>query len=151
MAQVRRLGQGDLEAFRAMNALFADVFEMPREYGDAKPGDAYVASWLENPANIAVVAEDSGQVVGAIGGYELQKFEQERSEIFIYDLAVAQSHRRQGIASAMIEAIRAIARERGARTVFVQADTAAEDAPAQALYRKFASEEITALHFDISP
>jgi aminoglycoside 3-N-acetyltransferase I len=39
----------------------------------------------------------SGVVVGGIAAYELKKFEQERSEIYIYDLAVASEHRREAL------------------------------------------------------
>jgi aminoglycoside 3-N-acetyltransferase I len=38
---------------------------------------------------IAVVAFKGGDAVGGLAAYELKKFEQERSEIYIYDLAVA--------------------------------------------------------------
>ncbi len=51
----------------------------------------------------------------------------------------------------MIEAARRVARDAGAWTVFIQAETAPEDAPARALYRRFARSEITTLHFDIAP
>lgn len=149
--RVRCLDAGDLAGFRAMNGLFAEVFEMPEHYAAAPPNDAYARRWLGQPHNIAVLAETDGIAVGALAGYELAKFEQARSEIYIYDLAVAESHRRQGVATALIDELRCIARERGAWTIFVQADTIPEDEPARALYRKLASEEITALHFDIAP
>jgi aminoglycoside 3-N-acetyltransferase I len=55
-----------------------------------------------------------GTVVGGLAAYELKKFEQERSEIYIYDLAVREEHRRQGIATALIGELKAIARRRGA-------------------------------------
>jgi aminoglycoside 3-N-acetyltransferase I len=84
--------------------------------------------------------------VGGLAAYELRKFEQERSEIYIYDLAVALSHRRQGIATALIEALRGIARARGATVIFVQADV--PDAAAIALYTKLGSRE-DVLHFDV--
>lgn len=151
MVRVRRLGTGDMAGFRAMNALFCGVFGEPKQYADYPPDDEYVLQWLARSSNIALLAEADGQAVGALAGYELAKFEQARSEIYIYDLAVAQSHRRQGVATAMIEELRRIARQRGAWTVFVQADIVPEDEPARALYRKLASEEITALHFDIAP
>ncbi len=78
--------------------------------------------------------------------YELQKFEQERSEIYIYDLAVAESHRRRGVATALIGALKRIAAERGAYVIFVQADLG--DEPAIALYTKLGVRE-DVLHFDI--
>lgn len=151
MVNVRRLAVGDLAGYRAMNALFADVFEEPENYSDTPPSDGYAADWLANSDHIAIIADADGKAVGALAGYVLRKFEQERAELYIYDLAVAESHRRRGVATSMIEETRRVARKVGAWTVFVQADTTPDDAPAQALYRKFSSEEITALHFDIEP
>jgi aminoglycoside 3-N-acetyltransferase I len=87
------------------------------------------------------------EVVGGIAAYQLRKFEQERSEIYVYDLAVAAAHRRQGIATALILDLRMIAAERDAYVIFVQADP--DDAPAIALYEKLGEREAV-LHFDIS-
>ncbi len=75
----------------------------------------------------------------------MRKFEQERSEI--YDLAVADQYRRQGIATGLIGELRTIAAARGAWVVFVQADL--EDEPAIALYSKLGTRE-DVLHFDIA-
>ena len=78
-------------------------------------------------------------VAGGLAAYELRKFEQERSEIYIYDLAVRQAYRRQGIATALIEHLKRIAAERGAYVIFVQADYG--DDPAVALYTRFGHRE----------
>lgn len=147
-AGVRRLGPGDLVQFRDLNALFADVFEEPGTYLAAQPDDAYVRELLASRTFVALVRMDGDLVVGGLAGYLLPKFEQARSELYIYDLAVAETHRRQGIATALIEALRPIAREAGAHTIFVQADYG--DEPAVALYTKLGTRE-DVLHFDISP
>ena len=81
-----------------------------------------------------------------MAAYELQKFEQERSEIYIYDLAVSAEHRRQGIAMALIRELNNIAVDREAYVIFVQADYG--DDPAIALYTKVGVRE-DVLHFDI--
>nr|WP_017324751.1 GNAT family N-acetyltransferase [Synechococcus sp. PCC 7336] len=59
-------------------------------------------------AVIALAALKHGEVVGGLAAYELQKFEQERSEIYIYDLAVSAAHRREGIATALIQELKSI-------------------------------------------
>ena len=151
MIKVRRLDPGDLAGFRAMNAVFSEVFGEPENYAAHPPDDSYALGWLANRDHIAVLAEVDGAPAGALAGYVLRKFEQARAEAYIYDLAVAEAHRRRGLATAMIAEVRRVAREVGAWTVFVQADIIPEDEPARALYRKLASEEITALHFDITP
>lgn len=151
MIGVRRLGEGDLPGFRVMNALFSEVFGEPENYAEHPPGDGYAQGWLSNPNNVAILAEMDGEAIGAIGGYILPKFEQKRCELYIYDLAVVESHRRIGVATAMIEETRRIAREAGAWTIFVQADAHPEDEPARALYRKLSSSAIVAHHYDIEP
>ena len=73
------------------------------------------------------------------------KFEQERTEIYIYDIAVAEAHRRQGIATALIGELKTLAAARNACAIFVQADRA--DAPAIAVYSKLGTRA-EVLHFD---
>jgi aminoglycoside 3-N-acetyltransferase I len=144
---VRQLGPTDLAAMRGLNGLFADAFEDPESYGSRPPSDAYLASLLENPANLVVIAQAGEVIVGGLVAYQLDKFEQQRSEIYIYDLAVAENFRRQGIATALIDHLRQIARSRGAWVIYVQADYV--DPPAIALYEKLGQRE-EVLHFDIT-
>ena len=106
---------------------------------------------LGDPGFVALVAVEGGpvvddKVVGGLCAYELRKFEQARSELYIYDLAVDESYRRRGIAGALIEALKPIARARGAWVIYVQADHG--DDPAIALYTKLGRRE-EVLHFDI--
>ena len=85
---------------------------------------------------------------GGLAAYVLRKFEQERSEIYIYDLAVDEQYRRQGIATELINKLREIAREIGAYVIYVQADHG--DDPAIKLYESLGTRE-DVLHFDIVP
>ncbi len=145
---IRRLGAGDVAAMRGLNALFADVFDDRASYADRPPSDAELADALGRPGTIPLVAEREGTIVGGLVAYEMRKLEQARSEIYIYDLAVLGSHRRQGIATALIEALKPIAKACGAWMIFVQADPG--DDPAIALYDKLGLRE-DVLHFDILP
>jgi aminoglycoside 3-N-acetyltransferase I len=98
---------------------------------------------------IALAAVRNEAVIGGLAAYELRKFEQERSEIYIYDLAVAAEHRRERIATALIEELKEIAAARGAHVIFVQADTGPDDEAAIALYTKVGVRE-EVLHFGIA-
>ena len=151
MVEVRRLDQGDLALLRDLNRLFAEVFGEPEVYAEHLPADSYCEGILARDEVILLVALDGERVIGGIGAYMLHKFEQARREIFIYDLAVAQNRRREGIATALLRKTQRLAHDLGAWAVFVQADVIPEDEPARALYRKHAVEEITALHFDLPP
>jgi aminoglycoside 3-N-acetyltransferase I len=131
----------------AMLTMFGQAFGEVETYGAARPSDDYLARLLGSDRFIALAAIDDAAVAGGLAAYVLDKFEQERSEIYIYDLAVAEPYRRAGIATALIESLRTIAARLGAYVIFVQADPA--DAPAVALYSKLGKRE-DVLHFDIA-
>lgn len=133
---------------RALMVMFGDAFNDVETYTGKTPDADYLRRLLGSDTFIALAAVRDGAVVGGLAAYELRKFEQARSEIYIYDLAVAAAHRRQGIATGLIAALGDIAAARGAHVMFVQADTGVEDAAAIALYSKLGTRE-SVLHFDI--
>jgi len=139
----------DLPLMDALLATFGAAFDEADTYTGRRPSDAYLRRLLDGDSFIALAALKGRDVVGGIAAYELRKFEQERSEIYIYDLAVSADHRREGIATALIDALRVIAAARGAYVMFVQADTDPDDEPAIALYTKLGNRE-DVLHFDIA-
>lgn len=127
--------------------MFGVAFDDADTYVGKKPSSEYLQKILNSDNFIALAALKNGVVVGGIAAYELAKFEQARSEIYIYDLAVALTHRREGIASALIQELQHVAVERGAYVIFVQAD--AGDDPAINLYASLGSRA-EVLHFDIN-
>lgn len=145
---VHALGASDLQRMRQSLALFGEVFDDRATYCGNPPDDRYLADLLGDGNFIALAAVDGGDIIGALAGYVLRKFEQRRSEFYIYDLAVAPSHRRRGVATALIRALQDIAATRGIYVIFVQADHG--DDPAIALYTKLGVRE-DVLHFDIVP
>lgn len=146
--ELRQLGPEDLPLMRALLRTFGEAFDDLETYTGRPPSEAYLRGLLGGDSFIALVALQGDAVVGGIAAYELKKFEQERSEVYIYDLAVAAAQRRQGIATALITRLQVIARARGAALLYVQADTSVEDEPAIALYSKLGRRE-EVLHFDI--
>jgi len=144
--RIRTLNAGDIGTMRDMLAMFGVAFEDIDTYTRRQPDDAYLQALLSNPAFIAIVAESADEVVGGLAAYVLPKFEQARSEVYIYDLAVDARCRRRGIATTMIREVQKVGRAQGAHVVFVQADHV--DAPAVALYTKLGVRE-DVLHFDI--
>ncbi len=146
--EIRQLTSSDIELMNALLANFGEVFNDQNTYTKKRPSADYLKCLLGGDSFIAFVALHGKNVVGGIAAYELKKFEQERSEFYIYDLAVSSEHRRKGIATRLIQKLRSIAIERGAYVIFVQANTEAEDEPAIALYSKLGLRE-DVLHFDI--
>src|SRR5687768_8285731 len=100
---VRRLGPGNRNLMDAMLTMFGEAFGEVETYGSARPSADYLRRLLGRDDFIALAAikegapVEDGAVVGGLAAYVFDKFEQERSEIYIYDLAVAEPHRRTGI------------------------------------------------------
>jgi aminoglycoside 3-N-acetyltransferase I len=136
----------DLPLFKDLLKIFGEAFEDVPTYQGKIPSDKYLTSLLGKDHFIALVALGENKVVGGLAAYVLEKFEQERKEIYIYDLAVAKEHRRKGIATELIHALQSIAREKGAYVIFVQADQG--DMPAIKLYESLGTRE-DVHHFDI--
>lgn len=145
---IRVLGQNDFSTLRGMLGLFAREFADRQTYLSNQPSDTYLGELLARDTFIAVAARSGDAIVGGVVGYILPKFEQARSELYIYDLAVDAAHRRKGVASGMIECLKAYARDHGIHVIYVQADYG--DDAAVALYTKLGSRE-DVMHFDILP
>jgi len=143
----RHLTRHDVALMHDLLTTFAEAFDDPATYNSARPSKAYLENLLGGDHFIAIVAAKDGAVVGGLTAYELPKFEQERKEIYIFDLAVAAARRREGIATALIQELKKIAVTRSAYVIFVQADHG--DAPAIALYDTLGTKE-QVLHFDIA-
>jgi aminoglycoside 3-N-acetyltransferase I len=146
--EIRVLGAQDVVVLRKMLVMFGRAFGEVPTYTANQPDDAYLQRLLESQTFIAIAALAGTDVVGGLAGYVLPKFEQARSEFYIYDLAVDEAHRRRGVATTMIQELKSLAAARGIYVMFVQADYG--DDPAIALYTKLGIRE-EVLHFDIAP
>jgi aminoglycoside 3-N-acetyltransferase I len=153
--RICQLTTNDIGLMQSLLTTFGEAFDEIDTYGGNQPSEEYLRQLLGGDSFVAVaaIASDASEaienktVVGGIAAYELKKFEQQRSEIYIYDLAVAETHRRRGIATALINELKKIAVVRGAYVIYVQADIV--DEPAIALYTKLGIRE-DVLHFDIA-
>src|SRR5262245_15736677 len=143
----QKLGPSDLPKMLELLQVFGEAFGDPATYQGAVPSDAYLQSLLAKPTFIVVAGLQEESVVGGLAAYVLEKFERERREIYIYDLAVLEAHRRRGVARGLIEALNGIAREVGAYVMYVQADKV--DDPAIRLYESLGHKE-DVFHFDIT-
>lgn len=144
---IRRLAPGDIDQVRQLLAVFGAAFEDEQAFTRAQPGPGYLDTLLGKETVTVLVASQEAAVVGGLVAYELEKLEQQRSEIYIYDLAVAERHRRRGIATSLIGQLKTMAVARGIEVIYVQADLL--DDPAVQLYTKLGVGG-DVLHFDIA-
>lgn len=103
--KVRRLGTEDsqlgVEAIRLLKA--PDGYPIPSA--------AYLFEFLSRVENVLIVAMDGGFPVGYIVAYMLDRIDRNQPMMFLYEVGVAESRRRQGIGKLMIGELKAICRE----------------------------------------
>jgi aminoglycoside 3-N-acetyltransferase I len=142
----KQLNVSDVGLLKQLLKVFGDAFQDTATYQEAVPSDEYLSSLLAGPVFISLAALHGLEVVGGLAAYVLEKFEQNRREIYIYDLAIAEPHCRKGVATQLIRELQHIAKERKAYVIFVQADQ--DDEPAIKLYESLGTKE-NVFHFDI--
>lgn len=102
--EIRLLGPGD-----------ENVVEALRTY----EGEGDPEGLLADPRSLFLVAFDGAAPVGLVVAHELPRRHGDRSKLFVYEVDVAETHWRRGIASALLARLTELARERRIRVGFV--------------------------------
>jgi ribosomal protein S18 acetylase RimI-like enzyme len=110
------------------------------------PGDP--EGMLADPRTLLLAAFDRERPVGFVLAHDLPRRHGDRAKLFVYEVDVAETHRRRGIASALLERLAELARERGIRTGFVL--TEPDNEPANALYRAAGATERASVEWTFS-
>jgi [ribosomal protein S18]-alanine N-acetyltransferase len=125
--EIRRLGPGD----DALVLAAGHVFDHP-------PKPEAVARFLADQNHHLFVALAGGKPVGFVSGVELTHPDK-GTEMFLYELAVDERHRRLGIATELVAALRDLASRRGCYDMWVLTDH--DNEPALATYRKSGTDD----------
>lgn len=120
--EIRQLTAGDADWVVRADPLFDD------------PTDRRAAvRYLADPANVFLLALDGERPIGFLRGTALGQLKTRRRQMFLYEIAVAPSHQRRGVARSLIARLLAYSRARHFEEAFVFTDPA--NAAAVALYR----------------
>lgn len=133
--RIIRIADGQVELARETFTMMANVFEE----GAGPLRDEYLTRILARKDFWALAALLDGKAVGGITAHTLPMTRSETSELFIYDLAVASAHQRQGIGSHLVNTLRTLAAAEGISVAFVPADS--EDLHALEFYRTLGADE----------
>jgi aminoglycoside 3-N-acetyltransferase I len=134
-------------------ARVTDAAEVRRgaELFDAAPADEPTGTFLANPGHHLLFAyDDTDTVVGMVSGVEMTHPDK-GTEMFLYELGVADPLQRQGIGSALVLALAELARAQGCYGMWVLTDT--DNDGALATYRRAGADEEMAsvtLFWDLS-
>jgi ribosomal protein S18 acetylase RimI-like enzyme len=123
---IERMGPDDQERVIAAANLF-----------DYAPRSDAVNRFLTDPNHHLLIAYSGDVPAGFVSGVEVTHPDK-GTEMFLYELAVDEAHRRQGIGTALVQALGDVARNQGCYGMWVL--TGDDNAPAGATYRKAGGE-----------
>jgi len=134
--QTRRLGTGDEDA--AVRVIEGLKFAMDKVVG-VSVAPAYMHTFLADSRHYFIAAYVGGEPVGYVFAYRLSRFDGRPPVLLIYEVAVAEHHRRRGIGRALMEEVKRLAQEAGCGKMVVP--TKRSNEAAMALYRSAGGEE----------
>ncbi len=143
--EIKRLQHSDVEDLKKLLMVFSRVFH---DTENDLPEDAYLQAQLEKQEVYIIAASDKEEIVGGLVGYEFALPSKKEKELYLYDLAVDERYRRQGVASALISELKACAGKNGVALIFVEAET--KDAEAVSFYSSQRGRQTSVEHFDIA-
>jgi len=120
---VERMSNVDLRAIEQVNADFNDdEWSVERSM-----------EFVSDPNNILIAAKAAERIVGLLIAHRLARLDSQRAQVLLYEIDVHPDFRQRGIASAMVERLKEVARQMGAFEVWVVTNTSNE--AAMQLYR----------------
>ena len=131
---IRRLNAGDAAVFAA---IAPDVFDEPVD-------PARLDTYLKTPGHMMVLAFEGDLVVGQCAGV-IHRHPDKSTELYVDEVGTASTHRRQGIARAMLDELFHWGRELGCEEAWL--GTELDNDPANALYRHYRPVEDEAIQY----
>lgn len=127
--EIKKLVFGEIALVKELILMFG----FDDESGEAAlPSDEYLAGLLKSDAFHVIVALENQELIGGLTAYEMKMFKRETTEMFLYEIEVAESHRQKGVGKALIEYLKQICFEKGIVEMFV--GTEKNNLPARRLY-----------------
>ncbi len=86
------------------------------------PSDEYLYNILSRDSFHVIVALQNNIVIGGLTAYELDMYKQEVTEVFLYEIAVHPMHKRKGVGTGLIKALKKICTAKCIKEIYVGAE-----------------------------
>ncbi|MES2516200.1 MAG: GNAT family N-acetyltransferase, partial [Bacteroidota bacterium] len=128
--QVKKLDWNDLILFEQLILVFREVF---RSETILSFDEDHLANLLQNPTFVVYAVFHNEELVGGLTAYELPLYYLNKSELFIYDIAVKKEFQRKGLGKQLLLAVTVYCKDNHIENMFVVANE--EDEHALDFYR----------------
>lgn len=81
--------------------------------------DGYIEGILSRKDFHVLAAVEDQKLLGGLTAYELMRYKSERTDIFLYDIAVKPEHRQHGIGRMLLEELKKLCKDKGIQHTFV--------------------------------
>lgn len=141
--QIKRLHENDHDLLSDLVDLFNEVFEE----GSNKGSKAQLKKLLQKPDFHAIVAFSDGGVIGGATAYELERYYNDKRELFIYDIAVKTAFHNKGIGKSLMNYLKTYGQETELECIFVEA--MADEDQANMFYKSTIGEGANVIQYTI--
>lgn len=132
---IQKLTKTDLDlAEKLIKSWYADE----GDFNPKIPKDKHLSTLMAKDDFHIYVAIENGEVIGGLTAYELQMFDLEKHEMFLYEIGVSSKHRKKGVAKQLIESLKQTCTERNVKVIFVA--TSLDNKAAKQLYASTGGE-----------
>lgn len=139
--EIRKLTNQDVSAFKALLLLFNQAFEEERDLSNTE----HLSALLNNRQFVVIAAFSGEEILGGLTAYELPLYYENKTEIFLYDMAVHPEHQRKGVGKQLLEFLKAYCAKKEISTFFVLAHE--EDVHALEFYHATGGEREQVANF----
>ncbi|WP_109831467.1 GNAT family N-acetyltransferase [Reichenbachiella versicolor] len=122
--EISRIQGNNIERFTELVELLNEVFEEPNEVASERQ----LKRLLSKPDFLAIAVIYENKVIGGLTAYELEGYYTDKSELYIYDIAVKTEFHNQGIGKKLIEHLKNYSAKNGIEGIFVDAHSEDEQA-----------------------
>ncbi|AWX44690.1 Gentamicin 3-N-acetyltransferase [Flagellimonas maritima] len=145
--QTIRLSRTDSSLFKKLITLLNEVFEENITIAS----DNHLQNLIAKPEFYAIVAIANDIILGGLTAYELQSYYNDKSELYIYDIAVKSEFQNKGIGKKLIQYLQELCSKNNVSTIFVDAHS--EDKQAITFYESVfgGCEKVDHFNFEIKP
>ena len=115
--EIRKLTDQDVSAFKALLLLFNQAFEEERDLSTTE----HLSALLNNRQFVVMAAFSGEEILGGLTAYELPLYYDNKTEIFLYDMAIHPDHQRKVIGKQLLEFLKDYCAQNKINTFFVLA------------------------------